>query len=109
MNRTKSLRTNDDPYLLISFTKPHKHITAQTIGRWLKNLFNKSGIDSTIFSGHSARHSSTSAAHRAGINIETIRKTAGWSSNSQTFANFYNRPVTSRSNFANAVLLNNSE
>ena len=88
------------------YKTPYKSVTSQTISRWIKNIFKASGIDCSIFSGHSTRHSSTSAALRAGINIETIRKTAGWTSSSQTFANFYNLPIVDKSAFARAIINN---
>ncbi|KAI8441190.1 hypothetical protein MSG28_009421 [Choristoneura fumiferana] len=76
MDKTKAIRNNCDQ-LLIAFKKPHKQITSQTISRWIKLTLNKSGIDTSIFTAHSTRHASTSAANRLGVNIDTIRKTAG--------------------------------
>lgn len=65
----------------------------------------KSGIDINIFSAYSIRHASTSAARRHGVNIDQIRKTAGWSKDSETFARFYNRCVIAENTqFAEAVL-----
>ncbi|KAH9635903.1 hypothetical protein HF086_002463 [Spodoptera exigua] len=55
---------------------------------------NEAGIDTSVFTAHSTRHASTSAASRAGLGIDLIRRTAGWSGTSSTFAKFYNRPIT---------------
>ena len=58
-----------------------------------------------MFSAYSTRHASTSAPKRNGVNIDLIRKTAGWTSSSQTFANFYDcRLQEDRGKFAKAVL-----
>ncbi|KAH1021737.1 hypothetical protein HUJ04_011221, partial [Dendroctonus ponderosae] len=46
----------------------------------------------------------TSAAYKKGINIETIRNTAGWSETSSVFAKFYNRPLMTSSSVADAIL-----
>lgn len=101
---TKDIRGNED-HLLLTLNKPHKSVTSSTIGRWIKNVLCISGIDTTIFSGHSTRHASTSTAKLKGVSLDVIRKTAGWSSNSSTFAKFYNQPILETSGeFAQAVL-----
>lgn len=64
--------------LFISFKKPHKAVGAQTISKWIKKIMYRSGIDINVFSAYSTRHASMSAAKRHGVNIDQIRKTAGW-------------------------------
>lgn len=65
----------------------------------------QSGIDINTFSAYSTRHAATFAAKRQGVSIDLIRKTAGWSKESETFARFYNRCVISENTqFAEAVL-----
>jgi integrase len=89
---TKAIR-GDIKKLIITYKKPQKSASSQTISRWIKATLDEAGIDTNIFSGHSTRHSSTSAAKRLGVSIDLIRKTAGWTKNSSTFARFYNRPL----------------
>ncbi|CAH3113986.1 unnamed protein product, partial [Pocillopora meandrina] len=48
--------------LLVSFQKPHKPVSTDTISRWLKTVLEKSGIDTSVFKGHSTRAASASAA-----------------------------------------------
>lgn len=79
--------------LLLTFKKPIHNATSPTISRWIKNTLFNSGIDTSIFSAHSVRHASTSAAKRKGLSIEVIKKTAGWTGNSLVFSRFYNRPL----------------
>ncbi|XP_044748764.1 uncharacterized protein LOC123309628 [Coccinella septempunctata] len=75
------------------------------ISRWIKKTLHIGGVDISMFSAHSTRHSSTSAAFRAGVNIEQIKNTAGWTSSSHTFFKFYNRPVKDSSDtFAKAIV-----
>lgn len=105
LNVTSNNR-NDEDRLLLTFKKPYHAATSQTISRWIKKVLNLCGIDISKFAAHSTRHASTSAALRAGVNIESIRNTAGWSHKSDTFNRFYNRPVTHDPTlFAERVLL----
>ena len=103
MEVTENLR-GETNHLLISFTKPHGRICAQSISRWLKLVMKEAGIDEA-FTAHSTRHASTSKAASKGVDISIIRKAAGWAESSKTFARFYNRPLTNTSNnFAETVV-----
>lgn len=105
---TSSLRQNSEDSLLLTIKKPHRPATAQSIGRWIKQILSESGVDTSIFTAHSTRHASTSAASRAGLSVDVIRKTAGWSAQSAVFANFYNRPLLgSEVNLLDALNLSN--
>lgn len=79
--------------LILTFKKPFQRASSQTISRWIKATLREAGVDTNMFTAHSTRHASTSAAKRCGISIELIRKTAGWTNSSSTFARFYNRPL----------------
>lgn len=92
LNITQNLRSDDN--LFISIRRPHKSITSQTLSRWIKSTLNSCGIDVSIFTAHSTRHAATSKAHGLGVNLDIIRKTAGWSDSSLTFGKFYNRNIT---------------
>ncbi|CAD6233492.1 GSCOCG00007221001-RA-CDS, partial [Cotesia congregata] len=93
------------PNLFISVKRPFKAVSSQTISRWIKVVLSDSGVDTAIFSGHSTRHAATSAAFIKGVNLDTIRMTAGWSKESGMFAKVYNRPITSDNQiFAKAIL-----
>ena len=101
---TKSKRGNEKQ-LLLTYKKPFHPATSQTISRWIKTTLEKSGINTNIYKSHSTRHAATSAAFRSGVNLEMIRKTAGWTSSSNVFNKFYNKTVScSTSEFARAVL-----
>ena len=106
---TATLR-NNHTFLFISTKKPHNKVCAQTLSRWIKSTLEVSGIDVTEFSAHSTRHASTSRAHKMGVNLDLIRKTAGWSGTSTTFARFYNRAISTdtRDLFARSILMNNN-
>lgn len=103
MMRTAQIRPPNVDKLILTFRNPHHAVSSQTIGRWIKDVLEESGIDTNTFRAHSTRHAATSAAGRAGISVDVIRKTAGWSQQSAVFANFYNRPVVQENNFVRAV------
>lgn len=101
---TRVLRGDIDE-LFITHKKPHHRASAQTLSRWIRSVLKNAGIDTSMFSGYSTRHASTSAALSKGLDIETIRKTAGWTPGSNTFAKFYCRPLTDDSLYAKKLLL----
>lgn len=91
--------------LFLTTVRPYGPASTQTIGHWIKSLLQKAGININDFSAYSTRHATVSAAFRKGVDINIMRKTAGWSPNSTMFTRFYNRPVqTSKDTFDNAIL-----
>lgn len=97
----------DTDKLVLTVKKPIHNANSQTLSRWIKQTLCSSGVDVRVFTAHSTRHASTSAANRSGVSIDLIKKTAGWAGNSLCFARFYNQPVIDReedSAFAQAVL-----
>nr|CAH7744531.1 unnamed protein product [Callosobruchus chinensis]CAH7758161.1 unnamed protein product [Callosobruchus chinensis]CAH7759503.1 unnamed protein product [Callosobruchus chinensis] len=100
-----NIRNSQTNNLLITFKKPYKNASSQSISRWVKCMLKLCGIDTDIFTAHSTRHAATSAAALKGISIDTIRCSAGWSEKSQVFGRFYNRPIIIN-NFAESILGN---
>lgn len=104
ISKTQTLRKNHD-YLFISYRRPHSKVTSQTLSHWIKDTLQCSGVNTDIFTAHSTRHAATSTANRSGVNIDIIRKTAGWSDSSSVFAKFYNKEIISVANrFAESIL-----
>lgn len=102
IKRTEQIRSNNT--LFLSYKKPFKKVSCQSLSRWIKETLLKSGIDTQMFKAHSTRHASTSAANKAGVSLDEIRKTAGWSESSLTFAKFYNRQLANSNCFAETIL-----
>ena len=75
---TEPVRDGHDPFWL-SFTKPFKPVSQDTVSRWIKSVMEKAGIDNKIFSAHSTRAAATSAANANNVSINTIMDAAGWS------------------------------
>ena len=86
--------------LLVSF-KTFKAISTSTVARWMKIVLDRSGIDSTIFTAHSYRGASSSAAYASGVQLSEIMKVANWA-NAKTFYKYYHRE--SVNSYANHVL-----
>ena len=103
VNRTQLLRQPGDDGFLISFNKPHKSVSKDTIARWIKWVLNNAGIDITIYGAHSTRAASSSAVHRSGVPITDIMKSAGWS-NDKTFAKCYRLPLDNSCIYMDSVL-----
>lgn len=103
IEKTRLIR-NDCNQLFISYEPPYKSVTVQTISRWLKSCLQLAGIDVSIFKSHSYRHASTSKAYEAGVNVDVIFASAGWSSNSHVFANFYKCKIDCRDSYAEKIL-----
>ena len=90
-NVTASLR-QESTKLFVAIAKPHKPVAPCTIARWLKEVLKLSGVDTTMFTAHSTRGASSSAAADSGITAGDILKAADWSSES-VFQKFYYRPT----------------
>lgn len=93
MKITEPYHSNGEQNLILTIKKPIHAASSQTISHWIKSTLTSAGVDTSVFSAHSVRHASTSAAFRAGVSIEQIRNTAGWTPSSTTFFNFYNKPL----------------
>ena len=73
---TAPLRPRTTTNLFIALVKPHNAVSSATIARWLREVLKLVGIDVSIFSGHSVRGASVSAAVGAGITTNDILKAA---------------------------------
>ena len=96
--RTKPLRASN-AQLLLSYCKPFKHVSSETISLWLKKVLESAGIDTTVYGAHVARSASTSAAKTANVPVEVIMNAAGWT-NAGKFRKFYNKLVETPNNFS---------
>ena len=100
--RTNTIRGKGRKELLVSYIKPYKPVSTDTIARWIKTVLQRAGVDTNIFSAHSVRAASTSKAKQNSVNIKMILDKAGWSS-AGTFAKFYDRQ-TRETTFEEGVL-----
>ncbi|KYM95322.1 hypothetical protein ALC62_14036, partial [Cyphomyrmex costatus] len=101
---SRDLRPETCDFFFISVRAPYNAVSSQTLARWVKLELGAAGVDIGTFSAHSTRHASTSLAAIKGISLEEIRRTAGWTRSSETFAKFYNRPIIRDLSFQSAIL-----
>ena len=90
LERTRNWRKGESQ-LLLSHIAPHKRVSTDTVSRWIKQILNLAGIDTTVFKAHSTRAAAVSKAHQEGISVSEIMKNACWT-NESTFQRFYNKP-----------------
>jgi len=96
--RTAKIR-NGEKRLFVTYQKPVHQASRDSLSRWTKAVLKEAGLDTNIFSAHSVRGASATAASLGGANIEEILESAGWS-NTQTFAKFYNKPLLDKKQLA---------
>ena len=101
MSVTSPLRKESDQ-LFVAIIKPHKAVVPCTIARWLKEVLKLSDVDVSMFTAHSTRSASVTAAADSGVTTNDILKAADWSTAS-VFRKFYYRPTHDPS-YGRAVL-----
>lgn len=106
LDRTRELRQGmgQESYsLFLSFIKPHKAVTRDTIARWIRKMLDMSGVDTTTFKAGSVRAAAASKAKALAVPINCIMAKAGWT-RASTFAKFYDKHVGTTDPFQDAVL-----
>jgi len=101
----KFMRT--ETMLFISYVKPYKPVSRDTISRWTKATLKTCGIDTTMFSAHSTRTASASKACAKAIPIHEIMAKAGWRS-AQTFYRHCYKPVIEEASVTSVLLSSNT-
>ena len=91
LKKTASIR-GSEKQCFISFCKPFRAVSVDTISRWLKRVLFEAGINVEIFKAHSTRSAATSRAKLDGLSIDSILKTAGWNNN-RTFKKYYDKAI----------------
>ena len=90
IKRRQGRAPEDMKKLFITIKKPYKEASTDTLRRWVKTLFNITGIFD--FSPHSCRSAASSKASVIGVNIDNILKKGCWS-NIRTFHNYYEKEI----------------
>ena len=71
LKRTDILR-GDVKELLVSYNKPHKAVSPDTVSRWIKSTLVGAGIDTSKYSAHSTRSASTSPTKGNSISMPQL-------------------------------------
>lgn len=106
IHRTQKLR-GTETMLFISYVKPYKPVSRDTISRWTKATLKTCGIDTTMFSAHSTREATASKACAKAVPIHEIMAKADWRS-AQTFYRHYFKPVIEEASVASVLLNSNA-
>ena len=105
--RTEKFRSVENQYekLLISFIKPHKNVSKDTIARWIRTVLHMSGVDIVKYLAGSVGPVAASKAKVMAVPITHIMTKAGWSRET-TFAKYYDKEIVSKCDiFQEAVLV----
>ena len=86
LDRTQGL-LNGEQCIFITYVKPHRAVSRDTISRWTKSVFVSSGINSHMFSTHSTRAAAASRAKEKDVPLDVILAHVGWRS-AETFGSF---------------------
>ena len=107
LRRTKELRKGETQ-LLISFLKPNKAISRDTLARWTIKVLQMADIDTQKYKGHSTRGASASAAKRLGCSLNQIMRQAGWKS-VESFSRFYDKDLEQETTTVGNTLLQSAD
>ena len=102
LERTLPVRAVEHTALLLSYVKPFAPVGSTTVGRWIKNLLEQSGVNTSVFKAHSTRAASASKANQT-VRIDAVLKHISWSTES-TFRKFHQKPIVDIDSFQNSVL-----
>ena len=80
---------------LVTYGKPHKTASDDTMSRWIKNTISNTGIDIHVFKAHSTRSDSSSIAKQVGIPYTGILKRGSWRG-ANTFTKHYDKHIINK-------------
>jgi len=84
---------NDNTGLLfITYGKPHRYASKDSLARWVKEAMKMAGIDIDTFKPHSTRSASNTNAFNSDIPLKEVLKRRQWR-NASTFFLYYYREV----------------
>lgn len=101
--RTIPCRTDSEDNLHLSYVRPFRPVSRDTISRRIRVVMARPGIDIQKFTAHGIRAAATSKAKAMMVPISDILKTAGLYQES-TFSKFYDKKIQGQNNFAEVVL-----
>ena len=78
VEQTEILISPDETALFVTHVKPHKKPAKYTIRRWILEMLNRTGVDTSIYTSHSTRHASSSNAVSCGALSNIVLSKGGW-------------------------------
>ena len=92
MKRTSSLVPPTDNILFITHGKSNQKPSKDTVRRWILEILNRAGINTSKYITHSTRHASSSKSLSQGLNVQSILSNGGWKSEN-VFRKHYQLPI----------------
>ena len=83
--------------LIISFRKPYRPVSQDTISRWIKNEQADAGVNTSVFKAHSCLSASSSKAGNIGVSLNETLKWECWKSK-HTFRTYCSRDIINEDN-----------
>ena len=100
--KTRLIRGNESS-LFLTYQKPHKKASRDTIRRWIQQFMQLSGVDVAVCKPHSVRSAASSKTKANKASLVEVMKTAGWDSVA-TFTRFYDKEIDTTKAFSYTVL-----
>ena len=101
LSKTKQIRKSCQ--LLVSYIKPRKAISRDTLARWTIGILKLAGVNTTKYASHSTRGAMLSKARQLGISVKRILVHAGWKT-ARSFAQHYNKRIEKLGGLAKRLL-----
>ena len=70
LDTSQEWRDEKKTQLLLDINNPHKPVSVSIVSRWIKDVMSLSGMDVSLFKGHSTRSAFTSRASLSGASIQ---------------------------------------
>ena len=99
----KTSKVRQEKQLFISYQKPHRGVSKDSIARWCKEVMTNAGIDMTSFVSHSSRSAASSYAHAKGASLKDICAACGWATE-KTFALHYKKRILNNKDITTRIL-----
>ena len=82
---------------IITYGKPHKPASSDTISRWIKDELGMAGTNTDVYKPRRCWSASTSKVKDNGVSITDILKRGCWKSQN-TFTKFYSKHIINKDN-----------
>ena len=100
-SKTKQIRRSLQ--LLVSFIKPHKAISRDTLARWTIGILKLAGVNTNKYASHSTHGAMVTKARELYISVKCILENAGWKT-AWSFAQHYNKRIEKLGGLAKPLL-----
>lgn len=105
LKRSDLFRKTKNQRLFISYVRPFKPVTKNTLARWLKFILWKAGINIVTFQAHSFRGASASMLAALNVSVADILNKGKWSTDC-TFRKHYLKPIVEFNDVSTHLLKN---